>query len=143
VSLIFTPYSGTGGDPGDTAQLLANDFTTEGFTGTVFSGVQFHSNGLIYERQAAGGFSSFGAWLVNGTNSDFYLRRTIDSGTLDTDSGGTPGDLRQMNTTRTYDIQRATNGEKEASVTFTIVDVGDTVVYASRTYDFFLSRGLL
>jgi len=135
--------TGSGGDPGDTAQLLANDFTTQGFTGTIYSGLKLDADGNAYERQAAGGWSSIGAWLVNGTNSDFYVRRTIDSGSLTTDAGGSVGDLRQLSTDRIWDVQKLNNGEKETNVTFTIVNSADNAIFATRTYNFFANRGLL
>jgi len=129
------------GDPGDTAVLPTNNFTTTGFTSTIYSGVKLDSDGMIYERQATGNtWSSFGAWLLNGTNSDFFIKRTIDSGILDTDAG-TPHLV--LSSDREYDVQRSTNGEDTATVTFTIVDSGDTVVYANRTYIFTAIRGAL
>jgi len=134
---------GGGGDPGNTASLPANDFFTQGFDVTIYSGVQFHSNGLIYERQAEGTWSTFGSWLLSGTNTTFWLRRTIDSGSLTTDAGGSVGDLRQMDTTREYDVQRNSNGEKRCAVTFTIVNAADNATFATRTYTLEANPGLL
>ncbi len=143
MSLMPSLLGGSGGDPGDTAQLPSNEFFTQGFEGTAYSGVQFNSNGNIYERQYGGGWSSIGAWLLNGTNSDFYLRRIIDSGTLTTDAAGTVGDLRVLSTTRNYDVQRTSNGTKLSTVTFTIVNAADSTSYANKTYTFETNRGLL
>lgn len=132
------------GDPGDSAQIISNDFHTEGFDTTVYSGVKFDADGGIYERHPTGGsWSNIGTWLLDGTNSTFYLRRTIDTGTLTSDAGGTIGSLVQLSSDRIYDVQKINNGEKEANVTFTIVNVGDTVTFATRTYTFLAIRGLL
>ena len=135
---------GGGGDPGDGAQLPGNEFFNEGFDVTIYSGVQFNANGDIEERQATGGgWSKFGSWLVSGTNTTFYLRRAIDSGSLTTDAGGSIGDLRQMDTTRVYDVQKSNNGTKICVVTFSIVNAADNAVFATRSYTFEANRGLL
>jgi len=88
---------------------------------TVFSGVKFDSDGFVYARQTAGGFTNIGAWLVNGTNSTFFLSRTITVGPLTTDAG----DVVQMNTDRIYDIQQSNCSEvKLAFINFSIYDNG-------------------
>ncbi len=132
---------GGGGDPGDSASIPSNGFITisESF-GTAYSGAKFASDGQVYERQAGGGWSNIGSWLLNGTNSDFYVIRTINSGSLTTDAGAGP---LQLNTDRVYDIQRTTDGESRAAIEFSIVDSGETVVYANRQYNFNVLRGLI
>jgi len=129
-----------GGDPGDSANLPANEFFTQGFEGTAYSGVKFDNDGNIYERQYGGGWSSIGAWLLNGVNTAFYIAASINSGTLTTDAGAGP---LQLNTDRVYDVQRTSDGEKLCIVSFRIVDSGDTTTYASRTYRLETNRGLL
>jgi hypothetical protein len=48
---------------------------------TAWAGIKFDSDGNLYERQEIGGaWSRYGVWLVNGTASNYYLSRTIDSG---------------------------------------------------------------
>jgi len=143
MSLMPLIMGGSGGDPGNTVQILSNDFLTQGFSSTVFSGVKFDSDGNMYERQEAGGWSSIGAWLLNGTASDFYIYRSITAGNLTTDSGGVLGTPVQLNTDRTYDIQRTTDGEKEATVDFVISDQADgTPILANKSLSFFLIKGL-
>lgn len=140
MSLLFFTNSSSAGASGDVATLPINDFTTQGFTGTVYSGVKFDNDGNIYERQAGGGWSSIGAWLLSGTASDFYIKRTIDTGSLTTDGGAGP---LILSTDRIYDLQRTTDGEDASRVTFSIVDIGDSVVYANRTYRLNVIRGQL
>ena len=110
-------------------QLLANDFTSQG-SGTVYSGVKFDADGGVYERQPSGAWSRVYTWLLSGTNSDFYIVRTISSGTLTTDDGAGP---LVLSTDRTYDIQASR--DKDTFVNFEIQNVG-TDVLASRSYQF-------
>lgn len=144
MSLMAALLGGSGGAGGDGAQLLTNGFFTQGFDVTIYSGVKFNANGDIEERQATGGgWSKFGSWLVGGTNTTFWLRRSIGSGSLTTDAGGSVGDLRQMDTTRIYDVQKNNNGTKICVVTFSIVNAADNAVFATRSYTFEANRGLL
>lgn len=110
-------------------------FSNTGTTGTVYSGVRFGSDGNLYRRQAAGGWSVFGQWLVNGSASGFYLSRTINSGILTTDAGG--GSL-QLNTNRDYDVQTAIETTVSANVSFQISDdvSGSPIVAGPTIYNF-------
>ena len=121
--------------------LPSNGFNTFGLSGSIYSGVKsgviysgvkFAADGMIYERQAAGGWSSIGTWLLNGTNSDFYIVRTIDSGTLTTDAGAGP---LVLSTDREYDVQQSSVGTKTTFVSFEIQNVGssDTFVDGNVT----------
>lgn len=141
MNLMFIPLGGSSGPAGDVAQIIPNDFVTQGFSGTVFSGVKFDADGNIYERQTAGGWSSIGAWRLSGAASTFYVSRTIDTGSLTTDAGAGP---LQMNTDRIYDIQRTSDGEDISRITFSISDdVSGSPVIANRTYMFNVIRGAL
>lgn len=110
-------------------------FSTTGMEGTIYSGVRFGSDGNLYRRQAAGGWSVFAQWLVNGTASNFYLSRTINDGTLTEDAGS--GQL-QMNVNRDFDVQTAIEVEVTASVSFQLSDdvSGTPVVAGPRVYNF-------
>ena len=112
--------------------LPSNSFNTHGTSGTIYSGVKFAADGNIYERQPGGGWSNIGAWLLNGTNSDFYIARGTPTGTLTTDAGAGP---LVLSTDRTYDVQRSTDGTNQSSVSFEIQNVG-TDILAIRTYSF-------
>ena len=77
--------------------------------------------------------------MLNGSAGDFYVSRTIDSGTLTTDAGAGP---LQLNTDRDYSI----NGlNKTTQVSFEISDdVSGSPVRASVTYVFqaFFDNGM-
>jgi len=97
------------------------DFANVGdpIDGTIFSGVRFSSDGKVYRRTALGAFQSIGAWLLIGTNTTFFLSRTIDVGTLNTDSGT----IQQMNANLDYDVQETDpGGQTLATVSFKIYD---------------------
>jgi hypothetical protein len=90
-----------------------------------YSGVRFAANGDMYAYQTAGGTTYIGTWLGKGTNSDYYLVSTIDSGSLQNDDGRGP---LQLNADRDYYcLDTTVSGDpEEAIVTFTIEDVGTT-----------------
>lgn len=130
MSLI--PFIGGGAVGGYTptgVQLQSNVFRSTG-TGTVYSGIKFGSDGGIYERQPAGGWSRKFSWLLSGTNSTFYVVRTVISGSLTTDAGAGP---LVLSSDRIYDLQDSV--DDECKVSFEI-QIADTTVKASRTYDF-------
>lgn len=121
--------------------LLAN-VASQGETSTVYSGVRFGADGNIYKLQSSGGYSVVGQWLLNGTASDYYVARTVVTGSLVSDSGN---DV-QLNTDRTYYVTDTTaNGSSvQASVSFSITNSGGGTVYSGpRTYSFsaFLDTG--
>ena len=138
IGLMPMQHSGT---LANAVHIPSNEFATGGVSGTIFSGVKFDADGNMYERQAAGGWSNVGSWLLRGTNTTFYISRTEDSGTLTTDAGAGP---LQMNADRIYDVQQAIDGEKMANVTFSISDdVSGSPVVATRTLIFTAIRGTL
>ena len=107
-------------------------FSTEG---TVYSGVRFGSDGVLYRFQPNGGVSSLPLqWLLSGTASNYYLQRTINSGTLDTDAG--TGWL-QLNSNRDFNIQNTMIGIEEAEIYFEISsDMSGTPVVGDGTITF-------
>ena len=121
--------------------LPSNNFLTSQIDGLTYSGLKIGSDGLLYERQPGGGWSSFDTWLVTGTNTDFWVTRSVTSGSLTTDAGGTHPTALQLNSDRIWDVQTETS--KVCSVLFKIWDVSDgTVLMASATYTFDASTDL-
>lgn len=111
-----------------------------GSTGTIFSGLKFDSDGNLYKRQANGGYSSIGAWLVSGSAGDFTLVSTIDSGTLTTDAGRSV----TMGSDRAFDIQLSIDGEKTTNMTYDIeLTASPGVSLVNRSYPFSVIRGAL
>jgi len=103
--------------------------------GTCHSGVKFGLNGVLSTLQNNGGNSAVtGEWLVVGTASDFYVQRTIVSGTLQVDPG--PGFL-QLNVDRIYDNQQTSVGIKVTVVDFEVAsDAEGTTIVATATMTF-------
>ena len=129
MSLIYVPR---GGAASSAVTLPSNNFRNTGFTGTVYSGVKFGSDGNVYERQTAGGWSVIGTWLLNGTNSDFYIVRGTPSSALTTDAGAGP---LVLSTDRIYDIQQSYVALNTTTLDFEIQNVG-TDTLATNVYTF-------
>lgn len=130
------------GAPTDPVTLPAIDLSNFLESGKCWSGIRFGSDGTVYRQSATGSWQAAGTWLFSGNASDYYLSRTIDSGTLnETDAGAGP---LQMNSNRDYNISRSSNGTKSTTVSFEISsDVSGTPVVASRTYTPFADVGVL
>ena len=103
------------------------------------SGIRTGGTGILFLIQATGGFSSVsGEWLINGSAADFFIKRTIISGSLEVDPG--PGFL-QMNTTRTYDNLKSSVGVKTTEVFFEISsDVSGVPIVDNATMTFISER---
>jgi len=128
-----------GGTASAAIVLPSNTFITNNSTGTCYSGLKIGSDGNLYERQAAGGWSRFGTWLFIGTAANYYVQRTVTSGSLTTDAGGPVGSGLQLNADRIYDIQ-ISYGEKLATVKFEIAtESAGTTIVASNSYSFVAS----
>ncbi len=118
----------------EVVQFVSHNFSRVGETGTIYSGVKLDNDGNLYARQAAGGYTSIGSWLLNGVNSGFFVTRVIDSGTLTTDAGAGP---LVLSTDREYDVRRSGAGTKTATVSFEISDdVSGAPIRAMITYVF-------
>lgn len=104
---------------------------------TAYSGIKFDADGDIYARDGTATWQKVGTWLLVGTNTDFSVSRTIDSGTLETDAGAGP---LQLNADRIYDVRETLSEETHAAAgTFTIENWnGGTpnVTYDARQYSF-------
>ena len=108
--------------------------------GTCHSGIRVGSDGVLYKVQENGGFSSIsGEWLITGTASDFYVQRTIISGTLEDDPG--TGFL-QCNANRDYVSELDSQGVKltEIFIEFSS-DVSGVPIVATATYNFQCTQG--
>lgn len=131
--MLIPLISESQGDPGDTVALPnAVLFNFINPPDVAYSGLKFDNDGNMYRRQAGGGWSSVGAWLLNGTASDFYITRAIVSGTLTTDAGAGP---LQLNVDREYDIQGTANDVTEITVEISN-DISGTPILVMRNYTF-------
>lgn len=101
--------------------------------GTVYSGVKFDADGLVYRRQLNGAWGLVGTWMLTGVNTAYHIHRTVDAGALDTDAG----DDLVLSSDRIYDVQETSPGNTDtASVTFRISNVGDSTTYDTGQYSF-------
>ena len=123
----------------DTVKLTDRLVSNTSVAGTVHSGVRLDSLGQLFTFQAEGGTSAvIGEWLVSGTPADFYVQRTITSGTLEVDPGA---GFLQLNTTRSYDNQKASVGVKTTVVFFEISsDVSGVPIVATATHTYVSHR---
>ena len=127
----------------DAVKLSGRLVSNFAFGHACHSGILLGSTGVLFTIQENGGFSAVsGEWLVVGDSADFYVQRTITSGTLQTDPG--TGFL-QLNTSKTYDnIQTAQFQTKTTVVYFEIssnasgspVIADATMTFASNREDF-------
>jgi len=125
------------GAAGNAVTLPTGVIGNAGLDSIVYSGLKFDSDGNLYKRQTGGGWSSLGAWLLNGSASSFYVGRRVDDGTLTTDAGGTLAAPLQLNTDRIFDVQRSAFGTKEATTYFELGNQSDgSNVMDSDSYTF-------
>ena len=110
------------------------------FSGICHAGIRLGSFGVLSKIQSDGGFSAIsGEWLLSGSAADFFVERTIISGTLQVDPG--PGFL-QLSVNRDYDNQKLTAGVKTTVVSFRVSsDVSGTPVLAAATMTFICEQG--
>jgi len=79
------------------------------------------NDGLEYESDNQGNYSaSSGQWLDRGLNSEVWVERTVNSGTLDTDTIG--GSRVVCSTDRIVGITRGSAGTDTANVTLEFFD---------------------
>lgn len=105
-------------------------------SGTVWAGVNLHSNGTEYSYSAAGSSTgnNLGAWLEGGANTDFWVRCTT-SDSLDGTSSAT-GSWLAMSTSRAWAVSKATGfGVTQATLTIEIAtDSGGANIIDSQNY---------
>lgn len=111
-------------------------------SGTCHAGVKLASDGVLSTIQANGGFSVVsGEWLLSGSASTFFVKRTIITGTLEVDPG--TGFL-QLNADRIYDNQKASAGFKSTTIFLEISsDVSGTPILDTATMIFLCQQGEL
>lgn len=123
-----------GDSSADTVQVPTASFGTTRTTSPCYSGVRFGSSGTLYRFKNDGTVQPVGAWLLKGSAANYFLFRTVDSGTLTVDAGTG----LQMNANRDYNVQDTTpTNALEATVTYSIsTSTTGTPVVASGTYMF-------
>jgi len=113
-------HSGSEGVAGGVVSIVSQTISRFRMDQTCYSGIMFGSDGVLYAIQNNTGTSAIiGQWLVNGTPSDFYVSRMINSGTLNTDAGAGP---LQLNAARLYRISRSITGAKTTIITCQLSD---------------------
>ena len=98
------------------------NISTIGSDNPVVAGLQINSSGVEWSSNSAGTYNvGRGVWLDSGLNSEVWVERTIDSGTLDVDAGS--GRL-VLSTTRTFEKHDATipGGAETCTVTYDYYD---------------------
>jgi len=125
-----------------TVNIVSDTIFNGRTSGTCHAGVSLGSDGVLSEIQAGGGFSAvIGQWLVNGTASDFFVQRTIISGTLQVDPGA---GFLQLNADRTYDSQRSTAGIKTTVIFLEISsDMSGVPIVATADFTLVCEQGEL
>jgi hypothetical protein len=117
-SAVFSADSG----PTVDTSVITNHSTFRTPTAPCSCDVRCDNDGEWRESTNTGGFpGTSGTWLTSGLNSEVWIERTIDSGSLD---GPDPGAGRLIcSTTRTYGIDRgAPTGTDTCTLTFDFWD---------------------
>ena len=106
--------------------------------GTCYAIVRFNSNGIEYKNNLASNTtmgSSRGTWLDTGLNSEVWVQRTINSGSLNYVDAGS-GRL-QLSTSRDFGVSKSgASGQQAVGITFKFYDAasgGNEI--ASVTYN--------
>ena len=101
----------------------------------VYSGLTFGSDGVLNRVQPNNGLSAIsGEWLISGVSSGFWVKRTIISGTLETDPGS---GFLNMGVALSYRNIKSSFGEKRTEVFFEISnDVSGVPVVQIATITF-------
>ena len=126
----------------DAVKLTDRDIIGENEFGSAKSGVRFGADGILYRFNGITGVSAIvGEWLVAGTSpaSSYYVKRTILSGTLETDAGE---NWLQMNADRDFVNIRSNTGTESASVFYEISsDMSGTPVVTTATHNYTSIQG--
>lgn len=121
---------------------LAPDSTTYHqvrFGLTCYSGVKLDSDGSQYYMDNTGAWqvdTSPNTWLIAGTSDKFWVRATLNSGSLDHLNSGT-GSWLQLNTDKNWAFFDSTSGDGADAVSLTLeistnssgTNILDTVTY--------------
>lgn len=89
---------------------------------TCFAGVRFHLSGEEDRRHFSTGSYSIdrGDWLDSGLNSEVWVERTINSGSLNAGDAGT-GRL-VLSTSRAFGLKKTSEGTQSCNITFKFYD---------------------
>jgi len=131
MSLLFFT---NGSAVSNAVQLPANNFRNRpGDIIPNYSGVKIDADGGLYEMTPGGGWSRYSTWLLAGTNTTYYVSRSVIEGSLTVDAGVGP---LQCNADREYYI--TTNGPlKLTTVRFDLSnDSSGSPIVASASYVF-------
>lgn len=122
-------------------KLTSRNVFNSSDSGTVHSGIKLGLSGAASTIQFNGGFSAIiGEWLLSGASSDFFVQRTIISGTLEVDPGN---GFLAMSTDRIYDNQKSSFGEKTTEVFFEISsDISGVPVIETATMTFISDKAI-
>ena len=112
-------------ESGPTVSASTANVTRSAVANPTIAGVQYNSSGVEYATQFNGNGAyniSRGNWLDTGLNSEVWIERTLNSGTL---THADPGTGRKvLSTTRSYAVHDATipGGSVDCNVTFDFYD---------------------
>ena len=124
-----------------TSQIVYTIFSA----GTCYATIEFHSNGVEYMNSTgtdSGDATSRGNWLDSGLNSEVWINRIINSGTLNRYDAGSGRQV--MSTTRRYGISKSTNGSKTTNMTFEFWDAASGGnLLGTVTYDLKVTLDIL
>ena len=134
MSIILFTNSSYAGAVTDAVQLPANNFRNQSSSIIpAYSGLKVDADGGLYEKTPGGGWSRYATWLLAGTNTTYYVSRTVAEGSLSVDAGAGP---LQCNADREYYI--SSDGPlKITSVVFELSnDVSGAPIVATASYIF-------
>jgi|GEM_PF-6842469 len=130
---LSTPVGGSGSPI--LVQLPAISLSNSSSASIVYSGIRFDNDGKIYKMSAGGTWQYAADWLLSGVVADYWLHRTILTGTFT----GDDGDALQLNTgDLDYYLQNSVEWfARGGTINFEIADdASKTNVYATHTYAF-------
>lgn len=145
MSMLHVLFSVLGGAAGPTVDMADDSNFNFSSFGTVIANFKIDNDGDCYRSDNSGSYlSSSQTWLDAGTNDQVWIERTVNSGTLDTDTIGT-GRVA-MTTDRIIGVTDSVQGglPRDANVTVsfydassggTLLDTADVVLQADYTDD--------
>ena len=108
----------------------------------VYSGFKVDSDGTMYKRNSSGTYASQFSWLLNGSNTEVWVKVSKNSGT--TPLGITMDTVYACTADRACYLLRTTDGVTTCNVTvYLYADSGGTDELTNRSYTITAERGLL